>query len=347
MILQASEHSKPRPRAAGRTASDSRRPSDQDCPPATRRKAAQPSEDSIPQGQYFFWEGFLDDAIAEALMAPPKGPANRRKSNAKPSNLPSYFAHLYRTPLLSAKEELHYFRRYNYLRFREASLVEILEDMSQGRNGKRLNAARLDVEEELESIRFAIKRCRDLLIESNLRLVVALAKRYSESSIIELDEFVAIGNTALMRSVELFDFRRGLRFSTYAYQAVGRAMLTLLNKNRRYSQTFVSVGEGFSELAEEGHIDSFEAEWEAVEALESARILIEELESRDKFIVMSRFGIDRDHNGQSFSRIAADVGLSTTRTVQLFNRSMKKLQRAAESMGLGDLEDEQLAEAIA
>ncbi|MEM0926529.1 MAG: sigma-70 family RNA polymerase sigma factor [Planctomycetota bacterium] len=311
-----------------------------------QRSVSDPSNTKRANGspsKFFFWDGFLDDAIAETLMAPPKSGATRRRQATKPANLPSYFAHLYATPLLTADEELHYFRRYNYLRYRAAQIRDSLgENAGAGRISKPHPTQRLELEEELESVEDAARRTRDLLIESNLRLVVALAKRYSESTTIELDDFVAIGNTALMRSVELFDFRRGLRFSTYAYQAVGRAMLTLLNKNRRYSQTFVSVGEGFAELAEQGHVDTFEAEWEAVEAHESAKMLISDLESRDRFIVMSRFGIDRDHSGQSFSRIAADIGLSTTRTVQLFNRSMKKLRRSAELMGLGDLLEEEV-----
>lgn len=293
-------------------------------------------------GCYFFWNGFLSDEVAERLLAPPQVEAQRRRASSKPGDLPSYFAHLYATPLLVAQEEQHYFQRFNYLKFCEATLVDQLEEPPRAAGSRQeLAANRLELEEELEGIRSAIERTRNLLVESNLRLVVALAKRYSESTAIELDEFVAIGNTALMRSVELFDFRRGLRFSTYAYQAVGRAMLTLLKKHRRYQQTFASVGEGFAELAEQEHVDSLDAEREAAEALESAKLLISELESRDQFIVKSRFGIERDHNGQSFSRIAKDVGLSTTRTVQLFNRSMEKLRRVAEGLGLTD-EVEQL-----
>lgn len=58
------------------------------------------------------------------------------------------------------------------------------------------------------------KRSRDKMIESNLRLVISVAKKYQNRGV-SLEDLIQEGNIGLMKAVDKFDWRRGCRFSTY------------------------------------------------------------------------------------------------------------------------------------
>jgi RNA polymerase sigma factor (sigma-70 family) len=70
-------------------------------------------------------------------------------------------------------------------------------------------------QDELRSVVAEGERAKDIFIRSNLRLVVAVARRYPRSGLPLLD-LIQEGNAGLVRAVEKFDYTKGFKFSTYA-----------------------------------------------------------------------------------------------------------------------------------
>ena len=115
-----------------------------------------------------------------------------------------------------------------------------------------LAEARSILESQLASIRNDGDRSRDHLGKANLRLVVSVAKKYTNRGL-TFEDLIQEGNIGLMRAIDKFDYRKGFKFSTYATwwirQGVTRAiadqsrtvripvhMYEALNKVRRASR---------------------------------------------------------------------------------------------------------------
>ena len=126
-----------------------------------------------------------------------------------------YLSRIGRTALLTAEQEVDLAKRIEAGLFARERLETLRDDLS------------LQDKEDLEWIAADGARAKQHMVEANLRLVVSLAKRYMGHGL-PLNDLVQEGNLGLIRAVEKFEYRRGLKFSTYAVwwikQAISRAL---------------------------------------------------------------------------------------------------------------------------
>ena len=182
----------------------------------TMAEVQQELEDAEASGEAF--EEVADALRSQGIKLTEEGPGVTEEfvevgqiSVSDPVRL--YLNEIGRYPLLTSQQE-----------------VELAMHMEAGHRAQ----SRLDEEGLIDEDRAVLGHEIDIgdaaqkqLVQSNLRLVVALARRYVGRGMALLD-LIQEGNVGLMRAVERFDYRRGFKFSTYATwwirQAISRAI---------------------------------------------------------------------------------------------------------------------------
>jgi RNA polymerase sigma factor (sigma-70 family) len=147
-----------------------------------------------------------------------------------------YLDELRAFPLLTAAEEVMLAKAI------EAGRVAAIElaDPDTTPPARRRRQLRADVD--------AAGAARARFIQSNLRLVVSVAKRYQSSGLSMLD-LIQEGNLGLMRAVEKFDHRKGFKFSTYATWWIRQAITRAIADKSRTIRVPAHMGETLSVLS--------------------------------------------------------------------------------------------------
>jgi len=125
------------------------------------------------------------------------------------------------------------------------------EDLSINQYFNAINQVELLTPEE--EIELAKKKCKgdekakEALINANLRLVVKIAKNYTnlESSLIDL---IQEGNLGLIRAAEKFDYKMGCRFSTYASYWIKHYITRFIAKRSRTIRVPIRKGDLFKKI---------------------------------------------------------------------------------------------------
>jgi len=145
----------------------------------------------------------------------------KMKAQKETDPLAVYFRQISRFPLLTLQEEQNIGEKIISLR---AKLKE-LEAEKKKKNED-------DFDDEKKALDAALLHYKNTMINSNLRLVVSIAKNYQHRGLSLLD-LIDEGNIGLIEAVERFDYTRGCRFSTYGTWWIRQAIIkSIADKGR-------------------------------------------------------------------------------------------------------------------
>jgi len=263
-------------------------------------------------------EQFLEADAERTILAEIPGLDLTIKPPKPPSRLPSYLASMYEVPLLTREQEVHLFRKFNYLKYKASVLRGQLEST---RAKQRL----LDKIERLYEAAVVVK---NQILRANLRLVVSIAKRYVRPGN-DLWELISDGNVSLIKAVEKFDFARGNKISTYASWAIMRNFARTIPTEQRHQDRFRTSHHETLSVSQEYRSDPQEQETAQRQQVAQVEKMLSRLDEREQRIVMCRFGLLPGHEPKTLEEIGAEMGVSKERIRQIQTRALDKLRVAA------------------
>lgn len=224
--------------------------------------------------------------------------------------------------LLSAKQEVHLFLRYNFARMKAQAAVK----RYRTHPGKQ-------IAREIALWYARVKDTREMIAQANLALVLAMAKR-TRMSDVDFGELVSEGNMALLRAVEKFDAARGFKFSTYACRAILKAFSRIALKTSRYRAAFPAEFDPSMEKSNYQETRRDDIEQDAVEELQRIigenRALLSEVE---RTVIEARFAINRgqDASAMTLEEVGQVIGVTKERVRQIQNKALEKLRLTIEN----------------
>ncbi len=233
--------------------------------------------------------------------------------------------------ILTGAEEKILFHQFNFARFRINQIQKIVWS----------SPTKQPTPEQAQEIlaRYRVAdRIREQIAETNLALVLAMAKR-TRMSEVDFADLVSEGNMALLRAVDKFDAGRGYKFSTYACRAILKAFSRQGMKLSKYRQRFPTDFD--PKLEKSNFLETKRETFEKDAAEEVKRIVLEnraDLTDVERTVIEHRFGLESGEleKPMTLEQVGQIIGVTKERVRQIQNKAMEKIRLQLEAHFLGN-----------
>lgn len=234
--------------------------------------------------------------------------------------------------ILTAAEERVLFLQFNYARHRIGEIQKAIWSTPERK-------PTAEQAEEMLSWRRLADRLREQIANTNLALVLAMAKR-TRMSEVDFADLVSEGNMALLRAVDKFDCGRGFKFSTYACRAILKAFSRQGMKLSKHRQRFPTDFD--PKLEKSDYVERKREEFEKDAAEEVRRIVVEnsaELSEIEKTVISHRFGLEGEETEKTLTleQVGRIIGVTKERVRQIQNKALEKIRLQLEVHYLGTM----------
>lgn len=175
----------------------------------------------------------------------------------------------------------------------------LTEEAASYERGSGTRAGHRRWDESVARAKVPLDEAKDAIVRANLRLVVLFAKRYKGTGL-TFDDLIQEGNIGLMRAVEKFDYRRGVKFSTYATWWIRQGIRRALSDMDKTIRVPVHLSDKMIQLnhAEQSHLTRTGrplSEEEAMEQLGLSRSKLNNIRQARGAVILS---LDGGHDGE-------------------------------------------------
>ena len=261
---------------------------------------------------------FEDQSMVESILSELPVSAEPTRKIKAPSGLPAYLASLYDVPLLTREQEYHLFRKMNYLKHAAAEMRDNLD----------IKMPSVAMMEQIEKLYEKSVDVKNKIVQSNLRLVVSIAKRHLAPN----DDFFGLisdGNMSLIRAAEKFDYSRGNKFSTYASWAIMKNFARTIPDEFKHQDRFRTSNEEVFDFQQDRRADNFAMEIDQATRTDQIQKILHMLDQREQQIIVRRFGLDHRFEPLTLKEVGEAMGVTKERVRQLEARALSKLRAAA------------------
>ena len=179
------------------------------------------------------------------------------------------------------------------------------------------------------------KLAEEELIRHNLRLVAHITKKYKNSNF-DNDDLISVGSIGLMKAIKTFSYEKGNSFSTYASRCIENEILMTFRSNKKNAQT-VYLDDVISVDKDGNNLSLYEILCDTKEDVDVQaenkimftkvkRIIFENLNEREREIVVKRFGLFGEQPKTQFE-LASEVGISRSYISRIEKKALDTIKQ--------------------